>query len=122
MATVAEELLNDFGSPGDDADEGYHGLMPAEKADGDGDDAMELDGQDAAQQGDSPDDRADLEDAEATKARVEKMKLGHVKDVRSVAGLMQTLEPVMEVSGPCPLPYPHASYRLVYIRLFEKQT
>ncbi|XP_044714827.1 snoRNA binding domain, fibrillarin domain-containing protein [Hirsutella rhossiliensis] len=101
MATVAEELLNDFGSLGDEADEENDGLVYAEKAHGGRDDAMELDGQHAAQQDDFPDEHAgndlhDLEDAEATKARVEKMKLGDVKDVRSVASLMQTLEPVME--------------------------
>ena len=40
----------------------------------------------------------DVEDEEEAKAKVEKMQLGGVDDVRSVAGLMKTLEPVLEVS------------------------
>ena len=40
----------------------------------------------------------DVEDEEETKAKIEKMQLGGVDDVRSVAGLMRTLEPVLEVS------------------------
>ena len=40
----------------------------------------------------------DVEDEEETKAKVEKMELGGVDDVRSVAKLMKTLEPVLEVS------------------------
>ncbi|KKA30619.1 hypothetical protein TD95_000855 [Thielaviopsis punctulata] len=36
------------------------------------------------------------EDEEETKARVEKMQLGGVKDVRSVASLINTLQPVLE--------------------------
>ncbi|EQK97929.1 pre-mRNA splicing factor [Ophiocordyceps sinensis CO18] len=110
MATVANELLNDFGSSGDESDEENDGLVHTEKAHGNRDDAMELDGQHGAQHDDLPDEHVgkdlhDLEDAEATKARVEKMKLGAVKDVRSVAYLMQTLEPVMGVrKPPSPLP------------------
>ena len=46
-----------------------------------------------------------LDDEEATKAKVEKMQLGGVDDVRSVAGLMKTLEPVLEVSTPLPSPF-----------------
>jgi len=39
----------------------------------------------------------DAQDQEETKAKVEKMQLGGVSDVRNVAGLMKTLEPVLEV-------------------------
>jgi U4/U6 small nuclear ribonucleoprotein PRP31 len=42
-------------------------------------------------------DLADDDDEEARKAKVEKMQLGGVDDVRSVAGLMKVLEPVLEV-------------------------
>lgn len=42
---------------------------------------------------------ADDDDEEARKAKVEKMQLGNVDDVRSVAGLMKVLEPVLEVSS-----------------------
>ncbi|KAI5838027.1 hypothetical protein DFP73DRAFT_600470 [Morchella snyderi] len=41
-------------------------------------------------------DLADDDDEEARKAKVEKMQLGGVDDVRSVAGLMKVLEPVLE--------------------------
>ncbi|PHH59755.1 hypothetical protein CDD81_2593 [Ophiocordyceps australis] len=94
MSTLADQLLNDFGSPGqDDAD-----IPPS-------DDAMDVDADDASPSGapdDTPDDAPDddnlpvVQDLEATKARVEKMQLGAVKDVRSVASLMQTLVPVLE--------------------------
>lgn len=40
---------------------------------------------------------ADDDDEEARKAKVEKMRLGGVDDIRSVAGLMKVLEPVLEV-------------------------
>jgi U4/U6 small nuclear ribonucleoprotein PRP31 len=44
---------------------------------------------------------------EEVKAKIEKMQLAGVSDVRSVAGLMKTLEPVLEVSElPSPLPCP----------------
>jgi U4/U6 small nuclear ribonucleoprotein PRP31 len=44
----------------------------------------------------------DAEDEEEAKARIEKMQLASVSDVRSVAGLMKQLEPVMEVSKSSP--------------------
>jgi len=107
MSTVADELLNDFGSSGDEAEEENDGLVHRENDEQDGDDqrngdAMEVDGakKDNAN-GEDDKNMPDLEDAEATKARVEKMQLASVKDVRSVASLMQTLEPVLEVSC-CP--------------------
>ncbi|KAJ3510531.1 hypothetical protein NM208_g15516 [Fusarium decemcellulare] len=101
MSTVAEDLLNDFGSSGDEAEEVENdGLVKEEETNGDRDrDAMDVDGGDADKDEEGSDnDINDREDAEATKAKVEKMQLGAVKDVRNVAGLMQTLEPVLEVS------------------------
>ncbi|KAM0459663.1 hypothetical protein ACHAPV_005377 [Trichoderma viride] len=113
MSTVADDLLNDFGSSGDEADELENdGLVLTEKtANGDrltakttnGDrDAMDVDDDDENEE--ASDDEAagamnDMEDTEATKAKVEKMQLGAVKDVRSVASLMQTLEPILEQSN-----------------------
>ncbi|MCJ1461693.1 U4/U6-U5 snRNP complex subunit prp31 [Pseudocyphellaria aurata] len=38
----------------------------------------------------------DAEDEEEAKAKVEKMQLGGINDVRNVAGLMKTLEPVLQ--------------------------
>lgn len=105
MTTVADDLLNDFGSSGDEAEdvENNNGLIHEDESNGDRDrDAMEVDG-DAADEDDRLDSKPenglnDVEDAEATKAKIEKMQLGAVKDVRSVASLMQTMEPVLEVS------------------------
>ncbi|KAK7422196.1 U4/U6-U5 snRNP complex subunit prp31 [Neonectria punicea] len=104
MTTVADDLLNDFGSSGDEAEDvENNGLVQEDESNADRD-AMDVD-----RDADDTDDRLfdkpendmkDIEDAEATKAKVEKMQLGAVKDVRSVAGLMQTLEPVLEVSTP----------------------
>jgi len=119
MATVADELLNDFedsGSEGEDEtnnnDFEADGVSDAPAASGlvkpahTGDESggMELDDDE-----ESVDDEMDMdgstikpgvevEDEEEAKARVEKMQLGGVTDVRSVAGLMKTLEPILEVS------------------------
>ena len=105
MSTVVEDLLNDFGSSGDEADdnetkneinhEGQNG-----EAD-EGRDSMDVDGGNAAvaKDDESDDEMEDPDDPEATKARIEKMQLGAVKDVRSVASLMMTLEPILSVSS-----------------------
>ncbi|KAL5349433.1 U4/U6-U5 snRNP complex subunit prp31 [Pseudogymnoascus australis] len=107
MSTLADELLNDFedsGSEGEPETENG-GLFPeadghAPTTNGNGE-SMELDGdeedvsedEDMTGAGNAIDA---LDDEEATKAKVEKMQLGGVDDVRSVAGLMKTLEPVLE--------------------------
>lgn len=99
MSTVADELLNDFGSSGDEAEENDNGLLSEEHQQENGDrDAMDVDGDKEGSEHEDANDMNDTGDAEATKAKVEKMQLGAVKDVRSVASLMQTLEPVLEVS------------------------
>ncbi|KAL1619985.1 U4/U6-U5 snRNP complex subunit prp31 [Neofusicoccum ribis] len=119
MSTLADELLNDFDDSGDEneeeqsnepaQDDGVASLFPADgpapqvQAGGE-EGGMELDGDEeevdedeelmsgaaAKQARDAP------EDEEETKARVEKMQLGNINDVRSVAGLMKTLQPVLE--------------------------
>lgn len=125
MATVADELLNDFeDSSSENGDEQQHdGLFgngyatppPSNGTKATPDpqlagSSMELDGDEEEPDDDIEGSSAtdvkaeDAEDEEEAKARVEKMQLGNVNDVRSVAGLMQTLEPVMEVSNmntPC---------------------
>ncbi|PGH02579.1 U4/U6 small nuclear ribonucleoprotein PRP31 [Blastomyces parvus] len=114
MATLADELLNDFEESGSE-DEGKvtDNLFPdsvgepgsdfSAKARGEG---MELDGDEE----EVNDDEADVDvaidptgklakemgEAEATKAKVEKMRLGAVGDVRSVASLMKTLQPILD--------------------------
>lgn len=121
MTTIADELLNDFEDDGDDQEEeqneglyqdegapeaaGTGVTMPNAAKQQNGD--MELDGDEEV-----PDDEEggvnvpshvkmeEQEDEAETKARIEKMHLQSVGDVRSVAGLMKQLEPVLEVSLP----------------------
>ena len=104
MATLADELLNDF-EESEPEDEGQNDLRHDDDVDGEpGEraDSMEIDGDK---------ERITSEDAEASetlgegvaedeaKAQVEKMQLGTVADVRSVARLMKTLQPILDVSG-----------------------
>jgi U4/U6 small nuclear ribonucleoprotein PRP31 len=112
MSTLADELLQDFEDSGSEGDEQQHeGLFPdneeAKPAGGLNGHAtnggMELDGDEEDVDEDEViagmgDAAKDVADEEETKAKVEKMQLGGVDDVRSVAGLMRTLEPVLEVS------------------------
>lgn len=119
MTTIAEDLLNDFEDSGSEQEEEQNDgsyaensaselhatgdTMPTEAKQAGG--SMELDGDE-----EEPDE-ADLdgnvpshlkmedgEDEAETKARVEKMQLKGVDDVRSVALLMKQLQPVLEVS------------------------
>lgn len=120
MTTIADELLNDFEDSGSEQEDEQNdaffseqqgardapatgATMPDEAKQPHG--SMELDGDE-----EEPDE-ADLdgnvpshlkmeqgEDEAETKARVERMELHKVGDVRSVAGLMKQLEPVLEVS------------------------
>ena len=111
MSTLADELLNDFedsGSEGNDdqqngflqdgpsppAANGHHTPAGSMVLDGD-EEHVDSDDEMEGMQGDGG--VADVEDEEEAKAKVEKMQLGGVNDVRSVAGLMKTLEPVLEV-------------------------
>lgn len=107
MATIADELLNDFGSDDeneenlDENDFGANDTAAPQQNGG----SMVLDGDEEA-----PDDDADAdgtnmpshltldeeETEEETKARVEKLELANVSDVRSVAGLMKQLDPLLE--------------------------
>ena len=121
MTTIAEDLLNDFESDDENDQEQQNGELFADHGysdEGLGDptrnlagasngDHMELEGDEEQQDDEDPDAAApshlkmeDAEDEEEAKARIEKMQLASVSDVRSVAGLMKQLEPVMEVSKP----------------------
>jgi len=127
MSTLADELLNDFedsGSEGENERKGSflhetisspqadlvngHGRQPGSaKQNG----SMELD-DDEEQMGDQDEGMSngevlnggetleEADDEEEAKAKVEKMQLGGISDVRSVAGLMKTLEPVLQVGAP----------------------
>ena len=111
MSTLADELLNDFEDSNSEGEAelqngifhevngskvghaGAHEMDVDGDEDGDGDEEMESTG---VENGAALEDADDEEEA---KAKVEKMQLGGVSDVRSVAGLMKTLEPVLEVSA-----------------------
>ncbi|KAL9123760.1 MAG: hypothetical protein Q9217_006843 [Psora testacea] len=110
MSTLADELLNDFEDSGSESgEENQNGILedgPTPPAtDGAGPDgSMVLDGDeedvdeedDAIARNGSKDPVIIADDEEEAKAKVEKMQLGGVSDVRNVAGLMKTLEPVLE--------------------------
>ncbi|ETI21796.1 hypothetical protein G647_05865 [Cladophialophora carrionii CBS 160.54] len=107
MATLADELLNDFDDDGDEKDHQDNSFQDGEEADHEharhpspdlGRDGDEEEVEDADEELAAAETGAfgTAEDEEETKAKVEKMRLGGVRDVRSVAGLMKTLEPVLE--------------------------
>ena len=113
MSTLADELLNDFedsGSEGEgEKEDGFlqdesvplaNGVEPTNGVKMDLDESDGDDDDEATAEAAGVKDLDDADDAEEAKAKVEKMDLHAVDDVRSVAGLMKTLEPVLEVSSP----------------------
>src|SRR5689334_17204539 len=98
MTTLPDEILQDFGDSGSHAggeghDDDLYGFSNDDHANGDmimdeykDDDDDEADA-DNVMQGMDAGTTSDLEDE---KARIEKLKLGGVRDVRSVASLMKT--------------------------------
>lgn len=113
MATIADELLNDFEDSGDEndeqVDENEFGTNDATQDSAapqqNGDGGMELDGDEEEVDDEDAEDllpdhlkKEEEETEEETKARVERMALQNVSDVRSVAGLMKQLDPLLEVS------------------------
>lgn len=148
MSTLVDELLQDFEDSGSEQgdERNEDGILGGDDADGEADaDAanggdhhtnggdMDLDGgavqeDDNEEMGGMPSSSSSgkkaAEDPEEAKQRIEKMQLKGVGDVRSVAGLMKTLEPVLEVSGNYFLS-PHLSLleypKSVYILLSGQQ-
>lgn len=121
MATIADELLNDFGdsSDEDEAQVDEKDFSLDDTADGTQsglalpqDGSMILDDDEEAPDEDNLDGtnvpshlRIDEDEtAEETKARIDKMELQNVSDVRSVAGLMRQLDPLLGVSTSPPAP------------------
>lgn len=112
MSTLADELLNDFEDSGDENEDqtlqdhesanGLNGVRQDEHEDGMPEDAAN---DETMVEDDDEEEEKEfvqanlLEDEDETKAKVEKMHLGLVRDVRSVAGLMKTLQPVLDVSS-----------------------
>ncbi|KAL8688008.1 MAG: hypothetical protein Q9218_005971 [Villophora microphyllina] len=113
MSTLADELLNDFEESGSEGEEDQHdgflqdSASPGNQANGHKDSAsMLLDG-DEEEEDEDEEDAAngtlkieEQDDEEEAKAKVEKMQLGAVSDVRTIASLMKTLEPVLESLPP----------------------
>ncbi|KAK3995428.1 hypothetical protein QBC44DRAFT_25818 [Cladorrhinum sp. PSN332] len=103
MATLADELLDDFGGSGDEAgddlldDDFFTGAGLSDGMQTNGDTAMEelRDEDDEDEDADMADGDAE-DDPEEVKTKIEKMHLGGVRDVRAVAGLMKQLTPVLE--------------------------
>ena len=113
MASLADELLNDFDDSGSEGEGEENGVKDEEASPlvGAG---FTLKGGDAHQHSNQNDAEMNSggaeelegdEDEEEAKQKVEKMQLGGVRDVRSVASLMKTMEPVLEVSSPCSPPF-----------------
>ncbi|KAF3932264.1 hypothetical protein ABW19_dt0203038 [Dactylella cylindrospora] len=105
--SLADELLADFDDQSDGEEEKELDSLNttldlyADKTNGRGGakNDMELDGDDEVDEDEEMGDAGggeDDEDEAQTKARIEKMQLGKVDDVRNVAGLMKILEPVLE--------------------------
>ncbi|KAL1843153.1 hypothetical protein VTJ49DRAFT_2903 [Mycothermus thermophilus] len=106
MSTLADELLQDFegsGSEagGDEADDGFFdaaGVPNGVHANGDDTAMEELRDEDEDEDAEMMDESSAVPaaDDDDAKAKIEKMQLGGVRDVRSVAVLMKTLTPVLE--------------------------
>ncbi|KAB5580756.1 hypothetical protein GE09DRAFT_950599 [Coniochaeta sp. 2T2.1] len=105
MSTLADELLQDFedtGSEGGDDQQddgflnGYGNNQSLRDVGMDGDDSDDEEKDVAMNDATDGDVVETTDDPEEAKAKVEKMQLGGVRDVRNVAGLMKTLEPVLE--------------------------
>jgi U4/U6 small nuclear ribonucleoprotein PRP31 len=111
MATLADELLADLmGSDeegegeerDDDFRQQYAGMDPSDGLMKDDDGTSEEDDEDEEEKfikaAAELAKKAGEEDEEEVKVKVEKMDFGAISDVRSVAGLMKSLKPVIEVS------------------------
>jgi U4/U6 small nuclear ribonucleoprotein PRP31 len=112
MSTLVDELLQDWEDSGSEGGEDRKdaGLLDGdEEADGlmgtNGDVEMDV-GDLLSSDEDNDEDMGGTEpkiklddDPEEAALRVDKMKMGAIADIRSVAGLLKTLEPVLEVSS-----------------------
>lgn len=112
MSTLADELLQDFEDSGSEHgdeqnDLGLDGDSSNGLANGDSkndDDEMVLDGDEEPPEED--DEMGGLngaaidpmDDEDEAKAKVEKLQLGNVKDIRKVTTVMDRLEPLLKVS------------------------
>ena len=103
MSSLANDLLNDFGDSGSEEDIKQEDAQNFHDESDNEDDKMDIGDGDTAVEEDEANLKAH-DDEEDAKVKVEKMKLKGVSDVRSVAGLMETLQPVLEVSHVLSIP------------------
>jgi U4/U6 small nuclear ribonucleoprotein PRP31 len=110
MTTLADDLLADLLDSGSDNEsEDDYGVPSTAAKDGDpvedGDEEEDNgeDEEEAYRQANASKKRAAPADEDEARARVEKMDFAGINDIRSVAPLMKTLQPVMEVSTHSPL-------------------
>ncbi|KAF4549532.1 snoRNA-binding domain-containing protein 3 [Elsinoe fawcettii] len=114
MATVADELLNDFEDSGSEVEQ-EDGVLDTQDGDVNGSNGLngsslakqalsELDDEGDGDEGQDEDEEmtydkpgVEIETEEEAKDKAAKLRLAGVKDVRSVASLMDTLKPVLEV-------------------------
>lgn len=123
MSTLVDELLQDFESGSEAAESPDHddGLMGDEEGAslmGGGGGDVDMDGD-----MDSSDDEmggVDRTDPEEMKAKVDKMQMAGIGDIRTVATLMKTLEPVLEVSTPTSLTPYLLQCEIRRLHLFQK--
>lgn len=112
MSTLADELLQDFEDSGSDVEDNTQDDsrdVTGANGESESHDKALMD-MDVDKEGSPEEDEVNgsgrkvsfVEDAQTAKEKVEKMQFGAVSDVRSVASLMQTLEPVLEVSATTP--------------------
>jgi U4/U6 small nuclear ribonucleoprotein PRP31 len=140
MATLADELLNDFEDSGSedgnrqndflgDEDGGEPNGHTFKDEPSDFQTKMELDDDEEEVEDAEEEEQAaqndgrglnDIPDEEETKAKVEKMNLGGVGDVRSVAVLMKTLQPVLEVIISLLSPEPLSQTSLAFTSLVKQ--
>jgi U4/U6 small nuclear ribonucleoprotein PRP31 len=119
MATLADELLADlmdsgseYESDSENGDEsrqdGADGIA-MDANDDQEEEAEDVDEEEAYRIAEASKKRAAPADEEEAKARVEKMNFGGISDIRSVAVLMKSLQPVIEVSTHSPIYYARLS-------------
>ncbi|KAH8884045.1 Prp31 C terminal domain-containing protein [Thozetella sp. PMI_491] len=108
MSTLADELLQDFEDSGSEAGDDQQDNLLGNGLDANGwrpdgapietndADVEEEEDQDEEMGGVDGTELNPTDDPEETKAKVEKMQLRGVRDVRAVAGLMKTLGPVLQ--------------------------
>jgi U4/U6 small nuclear ribonucleoprotein PRP31 len=98
MATLADELLADLMDDDSDFEDQDDSNLPEDIENDDGAEKTTFDNDAEMKDADAVNAVAEAEDEAEAKARVEKINFAAIGDVRSVANLMKSLKPVLEVS------------------------